>query len=375
MKRFMMVAFALAAAGAGVSCHPAAGGQPTQREFHMGFTPFPYDMTVQAIQDVEKFVRANGDLLTAHLEGVPWAEAAATAPFHPKMLEDWARHKRAVPEKGKMYLAVTPINNDRSDLAAYRSEREGMPMPEAFAGKTFDDPNVAEAYLRYCRRAVEYFRPDYLAIGIEVNELYHKAPRKFPAYARLHRQVYKALKKDHPELPIFATYTLHNLLNTGWADRKAMLAACQELMEYNDFVAISYYPFMANLSGQNDQCLRWLSREFDRFGKPYAFCEMGQPAETVSFDGGKITIPSSPALQQRVLSGVLDFATSRRTEFVVWFVPRDYDAMWEKIRNTAPDFFKVWRDCGLQDGQGKPRPACQLWQRVLALPYRPPARK
>lgn len=33
--------------------------------------------------------------------------------------------------------------------------------------------------------------------------------------------------------------------------------------------------------------------------------------------------------------------------------------------------FKVWKDCGLLDETGKPRPAFDLWQQTLRLPYRP----
>ena len=41
--------------------------------------------------------------------------------------------------------------------------------------------------------------PDYLAIGIEVNEIFQVGPDKWRAYAALHRHVYEELKKDHPE--------------------------------------------------------------------------------------------------------------------------------------------------------------------------------
>lgn len=351
----------------------AASRQPTRRSFRLGFTPFPHDMTVKALTEVNQFVRENADIVAVHLEGVPWLEANTEKPFHKKMLENWARHKTAKPDGGKLYLALTPVNNDRSDLASYRSEREHLPMPEAFVGKPFDDPLVMDTYLKYCRRAVAYFRPDYLAIGIEVNELYHKAKAKWPAYVRLQHFVYKSLKREHPKLPIFATFTLHNMLNPGWSDRREMLAAFRKLMVYNDVVGVSFYPFMANLTGKSDQSLRWLAREFDGFKKPYALCEVGQPAEPLVLNSLKITLPGSEAIQHRALSAMLSFAETRRAAFVIWFVPRDYDALWEKMKNAAPEFFKAWRDCGLLDGDGNPRPACRLWQKVQNLPYRPPS--
>jgi len=349
----------------------AAAAQPTRRHFLMGFTPFPHDMTVPAIKAVDRFVRDNGDIIAVHLEGVPWLEANTEKPFHKKMLDNWQRLRNARDAQGKLFLALTPINNDRSDLAAYRSDREGLPMPEPFVGKGFNDPIVMDAYLAYCRRAVRYFKPDYLAVGIEVNELYHKARGKWPAYVRLHRHVYKALKQDNPKLPIFVTFALHNMLNADWADRRATITAAKKLMAYSDVVGVSYYPIMAKLTGKTNQSFRWLVREFAGSGKPFAVTRTGQPAEPVVLSRHKITFPASEKAQQLMLSKLLSFAHVARVEFVVWFIPRDFDDLWAKMKNTAPEFMKLWRDCGLLDGQGKERAAYRLWQKVHKLPYQP----
>jgi hypothetical protein len=48
----------------------------------------------------------------------------------------------------------------------------------------------------------------------------------------------------------------------------------------------------------------------------------------------------------------------------------DYDALWEKIKPVAPEFFKVWRDCGLADANGAPRPALEVWMKYLRMPLR-----
>ena len=59
------------------------------------------------------------------------------------------------------------------------------------------------------------------------------------AYVALHQHVYEELKKDRPELPIFASWTLHNMFKK----RGEMLDDWKKLMPYNDLVAVSYYPF------------------------------------------------------------------------------------------------------------------------------------
>jgi hypothetical protein len=55
---------------------------------------------------------------------------------------------------------------------------------------------------------------------------------------------------------------------------------------------------------------------------------------------------------------------------VVLFVHQDYDALWEKIKASAPELFMAWRDCGLLDEMGRERPSYQVWREYFGLPLR-----
>ncbi|HYH63227.1 MAG TPA: TIGR03067 domain-containing protein [Urbifossiella sp.] len=133
---------------------PAVKPPSGVRNFRMGFTGFVYDITPEAVAASHKFCRENGDLLAHHIEGVPWAEAHSGQPFPKAFLDGWQGKKAATPPGGKVYLAVSP---GRGDLKL--AEKAG-PLPAALKGKPYDDPAVMAAYLNYCRRAVEFFRPD-----------------------------------------------------------------------------------------------------------------------------------------------------------------------------------------------------------------------
>lgn len=48
----------------------------------MGFTSWPYDATTEAVDWTWSTLRAEGDVVSQHIEeGVPWPEAASGAPF------------------------------------------------------------------------------------------------------------------------------------------------------------------------------------------------------------------------------------------------------------------------------------------------------
>jgi len=332
------------------------------RPFRMGFTAFPHDVTGEAIKQTRQFVRTNADLIAHHIEGVPWAEALRNEPFPKELVKDRESKRSMTPPGAKVYLAVSP---GRGELKL--AEKGTTPLPPELRGKTYDDPLVKKAYLNYCRRSIEFFKPDYLAIGIEVNEIFSAGKDKWRAYVELHRHVYRELKKEHPDLPLFASYTLHNLIKA----RGEMLKACQALMPFNDFVAVSFYPFF--VSETPDMAFKWLMENFDQFGKPYAMVETNDTAERLQFPKNKLVLNGTPEKQAAYVRTLLALADQRRFRFVVLFIHQDYDALWDAIKATAPELFMAWRDCGLIDERGQARPSFGVWRDYFNRSFSDPA--
>jgi hypothetical protein len=323
----------------------------------MGFTGFVYDMTLEAVAASHKFVRENGDILCHHIEGAAWNEALDGRPFPAELLKEWEGKKSATPPNGKVYLAVSP---GRGELKVV--DKAG-PLPDELKGKSYDDPLVMQAYLSYCRRAIEFFEPDYLAIGIEVNEIHNLGAKPWQAYVTLHKHVYTELKKDHNDLPIFASWTLHHMFQK----RGNMLREWKKLMPHNDLVAVSYYPFMLP-DKDRLAALDWMLAEFDAFEKRYAIVETNDAAERLPLPQAKVVIEGTSEKQEAYYRKLLSLAHEHKFEFVISFIHQDYDALWEKIKGFAPEAFMAWRDCGLVDENGDPRPAYDVWKKYFDLP-------
>jgi hypothetical protein len=341
------------------------------RSFFMGFTPFPWDVTPAAVQSTYKGITANADIICHHFDdGVPWPEALKDKPFSAHLRNGWKTRKDNTPVGFKVFVAVTPLNTFRKGMALYHGEKENMPLPKSFTGKTFDDPDILKAYLNYCRRVVKYFKPDYLAIGIEVNELVHNSPDKWPGFVRLYRHVYSRLKKDHPQMPIFATFTLHNMLQEGWSDIKNQRTKVREFLAEVDIVGISFYPFMKTIGPPErpveafDWCRKFVG------DKSIAITETGFPAEPTRLEDYKLSLPGSPQSQAVYFETLLNTAHRDKYLFVIAFLYRDYDALWEKIKpDMSGDWAAAWRDCGLVDGAGKKRLAHEVWRKYFIAKY------
>ncbi|MCA9909927.1 MAG: hypothetical protein KC519_14820, partial [Anaerolineae bacterium] len=109
--------------------------------------------------------------------------------------------------------------------------------------------------------------------------------------------------------------------------------------------------------------------------KPIAITETGYPAQTFSIFAGnnvRVTLESDADKQARYIALLLAAAQEYDFVFVVNFVLRDYDALWQQI-GAREDLTIAWRDTGLYDEEGAVRPALDLWRAALALPFRTPS--
>ena len=69
--------------------------ESVKRHFRMGFTGFPYDYSLEAVQEARNFSQKNADIIAHHIEGVPWAELLADKPFSGELLNEWNGKKEA----------------------------------------------------------------------------------------------------------------------------------------------------------------------------------------------------------------------------------------------------------------------------------------
>lgn len=354
------------------SSSAASGGA---RTFDMGFTPWPYDATNEAIDWTWSTLRADGDVVSQHIEeGVPWAEAASGAAFPPSfeaLLED--RKKRAA--GARQLLSLNPLDLSRTHLAGRRTDQLNAPLEPPWSGYALDDPAVVAAYLAYVRRVADLFEPTYLQTGIEVNLLRRDTDAAtWTQYVHLQCAVYAGLKAAGYTQPISVSFVSTPFYQPEKYDTKpnlpAQIQAVHDLEPCVDVVAWSVYPFMSGLladSVPDDYFASFL----DLPSKPMAISESGYPAETWSLPNGP-TWNGTPEKQRAFVDRMLHEASARNLRFVVWFPLRDYDALWSKpvsMGGLGQDNVSiVWRDSGLYDAAGTPRAALARWRESFSMP-------
>ena len=365
--RCLLVAAGLGALACNEPRMPAEPGEPEPqtRTYTLGFTDFPHAFSSAAVAAAYDVIARDGDLAVMHFDGgVPWQQALDGTPYPPNVQGELTSKARSIPAGHEVYLAVTPIGFTRDGLAPKWETTTDEPLDPPWDRRTFDHPEVITAFGNHCERMIQNFAPDYFALAIEANMLAYFVPSQWPAFVTLADSVYRRLKRAHPDLPVFITLQA----NAFHLSPSAQRAAIADILPFSDLIAVSAYPF----TDQPDPDLL----PADYFAqlanlapdKPFAIAETAWPAEDVTAPYPTF-IPASDSTQLAYMQRLLADCDKLSARFVTWFFTRDYDDLWETHLKSSPiaAIARVWKDTGLYDGAGNPRPALQPWREKLAL--------
>jgi hypothetical protein len=382
MKRILLLVllplvFSMACAGTAKAvptptCQPPVTPpalEATSRDFYMGFTRWPPEATLEGIARMNSFIEQHADLTALHFDGgIPWPEALAGDPLPEAVMNEWREARDAIPASHKVYVAITPINMERKALAPYWGTATNQSLPKPWNDYSFDHPDVKIAYLKYTKQVVEFFHPDYLAIGVEVNVVQVNAPQNWEAYKELHTFIYESLKQDYPDLPIFATFTVNHMNGLDGGDTAMQKREIESLLPYTDLMALSAYPYgWAYEGGKADPIPDDFFAEALSFGKPLAIAESGAPSYDFSAFGKDYQF--TEAYQARWVSFLLSQAREHNFHFVVAFTGIDYDKLLEIIPKDTRELAMIWVYDGLERSDGCAKQALPVWDQWLALSY------
>ncbi len=149
-----------------------------------------------------------------------------------------------------------------------------------------------------------------------------------------------------------------------------VLHITQSLMTYSDYMAVSTYPFWLyhqnNTNSKPDNIpSNWLTEMRDLAPqKPFVVSETGYIAEDLVIPPYQVNVQGNPEWQKIYTQKLCQKANDLNAEFICWFVYQYYDLMCQQITNPPP-YFLVWKDNGMQDGDGQARPSLNVWQEWL----------
>jgi len=342
--------------------------QDDTRTFDMGFTPWPYDATEEAVDHTYQRLHQYGNLVAHHLGGgIPWQEALDGQPYSNQLLAEI--EGRTSKTRLPVYLAIEALNSERDGLANYWGESENKPLEAPWQSRSWNDPEVIEAFIRFSLDMIDHFNPKYFNYGVEVSDLIRHNPQGFEKFKVFAAEVYPRIKAVHPNLELLVSVALQSPCSE---DGRAIAERMSDLMPFVDMVGVSVYGYaFFDHEGRGDPKTLppdWLT-QINGFsaGKPIAITETGWIAEDLTIPTFGLSVPASEQNQQDYVSRLLSTADQFELAFVVWFAAGDYDALWSGALNQDPTA-AIWRDTGLFDETGEPRPGLTTWADWFAKP-------
>ncbi|MEX2379225.1 MAG: hypothetical protein WD530_00660 [Vicingaceae bacterium] len=329
------------------------------RNFKMGFSTWPYGPDLSDQDSTYEFIGNHSDIYSEHIDDrIPWSAWMNGTTLPQAFVNNIQGRKNRKISNSQLILSVSLLNSSRNELA--NDYNDSIPVYDSL-----NQTHIKNAYYKHLEYLIQELQPDYLVAAIEVNELRINSPNKWAAYKKLMNKVRDSLRQNYPNLPISESMTLHNWYNTSINDSLNYLADLSSYLDSQmDFAAISFYPFFKGLinSDQFQLAFDFLHQQTQL---PIGFVETTHLAEDLIVPGLSLNIPSTEVEQNQYLESLLINAYRQDYEFVIWWAHRDYDELWQTFPPELKDLGSLWRDTGILDEKGDPRPAYETWTAIL----------
>ncbi|VAW92448.1 hypothetical protein MNBD_GAMMA23-419 [hydrothermal vent metagenome] len=338
------------------------------RSFYMGFTPWPYDATINAVNVTYQKIQQQGDLVHHQImQGIPWDEAFNKAAY-PQGVEDALTGRLNQTLAGtKVLLSIDSLDSTRKALANNWGNNGEEARPAPWDNRSFDNPDVITAYTNFALDLIARFNPTHFNYGTEASELILNDLAEYAKFKVFAEQVYKNIKLQYPNLKLMLSVGLKSPSSSEMNTIKQNLA---DILPYVDVLGVSVYPYIffshADKGNPDNLPSDWLSQVNQLApSKPIAITETGWIAEDLVIPVFSVNVASNEANQAKYVARLLDESNQLSAEFVIWWSAIDFQALWEGVL-LKDDLAAIWRDIGLYDEQVQARSGLSEWQEYLA---------
>ena len=338
----------------GVACREEAGpaGAFTPRErpatgdprsFLLGFSDLPPELSDEAYRAQYDLAAHFGEAILLQ-RTLSWSDFLPGNTLSDTLPEQVLREREAARERD---LTIVPALDpfDPGDRARLQG------LPAAMEGRSLADPDLRAAFVAEAKFIARNMRPEFLALGTEVNATFERNPEGYFAFVEAYREAYDAVKEVSPQTQVFVTFQYEELL--GVVPELPPHAPRWELLDgfdgRLDLVGVSTYPSFAYPTARKVP-VEYFRQLRDHTQLPIAFVGVG----FASGPGrGGVNASTEPE-QRRFLQRLLEDAFWLQSPLLIWFAADD-----PGFADTPP--YDLLATIGLRDATGAPKEAWTVW--------------
>lgn len=330
----------------------APAGDP--RTVRLGFSTLPPERTSDAYIGAFATAAQYADMVLIQ-RTPPWEDFLPGGSVSAATSDNTRLEQKLLEQYGnlKLFYAIDP-----TDGVVQRSRVANLP-PSVDPQAGFTDKSVREAFIAYAAYVAKNYRPDYLALGVEVNMTFERAPDQFAAFETLYKEAYATVKANNPKTKVFPTFQLEDLEGTFGVVHPPHWELLDRFRGQMDALAISTYPFLTELRSASDIRPDYYSQLKQHFNGEILISETGFPSAPVE---GQANVGTDED-QQAYLSRILSEANQLGFSAVIWFAALDPSFA---SSGTAAAF----KDIGLRHSDGSNKLAWTNWEEWARRPLK-----
>jgi hypothetical protein len=335
-----------------VVSRPSPVGEP--RSVMLGFGVIPSERTSEAYRQAFATTARYGEIVRIQ-RAPPWEdflpggqiskETRETTELETALLDQYSNLKR--------FYAIDP-----TDAALRRGRLVNLPAgidPEV----GFESGPLRAAFLAYVAYIAKNYKPDYLAIGVEVNMLAERSRAQFEAFVSLYREAYTLAKETSPATKVFPTFQLEAIEGVLDLVHSPDWAALEPFRGAMDVLAVSSYPYLGDVGLAGAIREAYYTQLTTRFSGEVIIAETAYPSAPVEGKG----VSGTPEDQAAFLGRLLDDAEESGIAAVIWLTA--LDPAFATEGNAA-----VFRDVGLRKSDGANKLAWEIWEEWASRPLK-----
>lgn len=329
--------------------------QGDPRPFMLGFSDVPPELTSDAYVDQFDLVANYGEVILFQRPS-SWAQFLPSASVSEELRDEVIAAREASRARDlSLVVALDPFDpGNRGRLGG---------LPAEYEGRSLADPDLRAAFVAEAEFIARNMRPDFLALGTEVNATYERNPEGYFAFLEAYQAAYRAVKEASPQTHVFVTFQYEELL--GVVPELPPHAPRWELLDdfgqAIDLIGITSYPSFAYPTARKIPGEYYLQLR-EHTDLPVAFAGIG----FASGAGRAGVNASTEPEQRRFLQRLLEDAFTLQSPLVVWFAAQD-------LGFAASPPYDLLQTIGLRTAEGEPKESWTVWEEASNRPLDPEA--